>query len=139
MTTTTAARTAGTSARTTTAARVDQVVTVLVTAFLAFDAVIHMLNIGPVVDGARALGFDPGLMPYIGVLELACLALYVVRRTSAIGAVLLTGYLGGAFCAQLRIDAPLGSTLLFPVYVGVLVWAGLCLRDQRVRDLVAGR
>jgi hypothetical protein len=139
MTTTTAARTAGTSGGTTTAARVGQVVTVLVTAFLAFDAVIHVLNIAPVVDGSRKLGFDPDLMPYIGVLELACLTLYAVRRTSVIGAVLLTGYLGGAFCAQLRIDAPLWSTLLFPVYVGVLVWAGLYLRDQRVRDLVAGR
>jgi hypothetical protein len=78
-------------------------------------------------------------MPFIGVLELVCLALYAVPRTSVIGAVLLTGYLGGAFCAQLRIDAPLWSTLLFPVYVGALVWAGLYLRDQRVRDLVAGR
>jgi DoxX-like family len=140
MTTTSAAHTAdtGTSARTT-ATRVGQVVTVLVTAFLAFDGVIHILNIDPVVEGARKLGFDPGLMPYIGVLELVCLALYVVRRTSAMGAVLLTGYLGGAFCAQLRIDAPLWSTLLFPVYVGVLVWAGLYLRDQRVRDVIAGR
>ena len=140
MTTTTAASTPDTGASTaSTARRVGRVVTVLVTAFLAFDAVIHILNIAPVVEGARKLGFDPELMPYIGVLELACLALYIVRRTSAIGAVLLTGYLGGAFCAQLRIDAPLGSTLLFPVYVGVLVWAGLYLRDQRVRDLITGR
>jgi hypothetical protein len=129
----------GTTASTTTATRTGLVVTVLVTAFLAFDAVIHILNIAPVVEGARKLGFDPEVMPFIGVLELACVALYVVRRTSAIGAVLLTGYLGGAFCAQLRIDAPLFSTLLFPIYTGVLVWAGLALRDQRVRDLVAGR
>jgi hypothetical protein len=78
-------------------------------------------------------------MPLIGVLELVCLALYVLPRTSAVGAVLLTGYLGGAFCAQLRIEAPLFSTLLFPIYTGVLVWLGLYLRDQRVRDLVAGR
>ena len=140
MTTTSTAHTAdtGTSARTTTATRAGRVVTVLVTAFLTFDAVIHILNIEPVVEGARKLGFDPDVMPYIGVLELVCLVLYAVRRTSAMGAVLLTGYLGGAFCAQLRIDAPLWSTLLFPVYVGVLVWAGLYLRDQRVRDLVTG-
>jgi hypothetical protein len=135
MTTTTSSRTAAPSA---TAARVGGVVTVLVTAFLAFDAVIHILNLEPVVDGARALGFDPDLMPFIGVLELVCLGLYVVRRTSAIGAVLLTGYLGGAFCAQLRIDAPLFSTLLFPIYVGVALWAGLFLRDARVRELVTG-
>lgn len=136
---TTASAPASTTATSATAARVGLVVTVLVTAFLALDAVIHILNIDPVVDGSRTLGFDPDLMPFIGVLELVCLALYVVRRTSAIGAVLLTGYLGGAFCAQLRIDAPLFSTLLFPVYVGVAVWAGLYLRDQRVRDLITGR
>jgi hypothetical protein len=136
---TTASAPASTTATSATAARVGLVVTVLVTAFLAFDAVIHIVKIDPVVDGSRTLGFDPDLMPFIGVLELVCLALYAVRRTSAIGAVLLTGYLGGAFCAQLRIDAPLFSTLLFPIYVGVAVWAGLYLRDQRVRDLVAGR
>jgi len=123
----------------TTAARTGLVLTALVTAFLLFDAVIHVLEIPAVVDGARTLGFDPGLMPVIGVLELVCLALYVVPRTSLLGAVLLTGYLGGAFCAQLRVDAPLFSTLLFPVYTGVVVWAGLCLRDRRVIDLLTGR
>lgn len=127
------------AAPSTTASRTGLVVTILVAAFLAFDAVIHILAIAPVVEGARQLGFDPDVMPFIGVLELVCLGLYVARRTSAIGAVLLTGYLGGAFCAQLRVDAPLFSTLLFPVYTGVLLWAGLWLRDQRVRDLVAGR
>jgi hypothetical protein len=134
MTTITAART-----RAGTAVRTGQVLSALVTAFLLFDAVIHILDIAAVQEGAVTLGFDPDLMPVIGVLELACLGLYVVRRTSLLGAVLLTGYLGGAFCAQLRIDAPLFSTLLFPVYTGVVVWAGLVLRDQRVRDLVAGR
>ena len=124
---------------TTTATRTGLVVTVLVAAFLAFDAVIHILSIQPVVDGARQLGFDPDVMPFIGVLELVCLTMYVLRRTAPVGAVLLTGYLGGAFCAQLRIDAPLFSTLLFPIYTGVLVWAGLYLRDPRVRDLVSGR
>jgi hypothetical protein len=138
MTTIAAPRTAtGSTHRT--ATRTEQVVTALVSAFLVFDAVIHVLNIAPVVEGSRTLGFDPDVMPYIGVLELLCVGLYLVRRTSAIGAVLLTGYLGGALCAQLRIDAPLFSTLLFPVYVGAMVWAGLYLRDQRVRDLVRGR
>ncbi|NUR05860.1 MAG: DoxX family protein [Nocardioidaceae bacterium] len=123
----------------TTATRVGVAITALVSAFLAFDAVIHVLNIDPVVEGSHTLGFDPAVMPYVGVLEAVCLALYLIRRTSPIGAVLLTGYLGGAFCAQLRIEAPLFSTLLFPIYTGVLVWAGLYLRDRRVRDLVRGR
>ncbi len=136
MTTITADRT---TSRTGAAVRTGQVLSALVTAFLLFDSVIHILNIAPVRDGAVTLGFDPDLMPVIGVLELTCLGLYVVRRTSVLGAVLLTGYLGGAFCAQLRIDAPLFSTLLVPVYTGVVVWAGLVLRDQRMRDLVTGR
>jgi hypothetical protein len=136
MTTLTAPRS---TSRTGTSARVGQVVTVLVSAFLLFDAVIHILNIAAVVDGSEKLGFDPDVMPYIGVLELALVGLYLVRRTSVLGAVLLTGYLGGALCAQLRIEAPVFSTLLFPVYVGVALWAALYLRDERVRGLVIGR
>ena len=136
MTTLTAPRS---TSRTGTSARTGQVVTVLVSAFLLFDAVIHILNIAAVVDGSKTLGFDPDVMPYIGVLELALVGLYLVRRTSVLGAVLLTGYLGGALCAQLRVEAPAFSTLLFPVYVGIALWAGLYLRDARVRDLVGGR
>ncbi|CAN5133684.1 DoxX family protein [soil metagenome] len=131
--------TAQTTPATTTTARAGQVVSGLVTAFLLFDVVIHILNIAPVIDGARALGFDPDVMPVIGVLELVLVVLYAVPRTSVLGAVLITGYLGGAVCAQLRIDAPLLSTTMFPVYVGVAVWAGLWLRDARVRGLLASR
>ncbi len=124
------------AARRRTAVRVGRGISWFFAAFLTFDAVIHILNIAPVVDGSRRLGFDVDVMPWIGVLELALVVLYVVPRTAVLGAVLLTGYLGGAFCAQLRIDAPLFSTLLFPVYVGVALWVGLWLRDERVRNLV---
>jgi len=126
-------------ARAATAVRIGQVITALVAAFLLFDAVIHILNIAPVVEGSRTLGFDVDVMPWIGALELALIGLYVVPRTAVLGAVLLTGYLGGALCAQLRIEVPLFSTMLFPVYVGVALWAGLWLRDARVRDLMAAR
>ena len=126
-------------ARASTGVRIGQVITALVAAFLLFDAVIHILNIAPVVDGFRTLGFDVDVMPWIGALELALIGLYVVPRTAVLGAVLLTGYLGGALCAQLRIEAPLFSTMLFPVYVGVALWAGLWLRDARVRDLMVAR
>ncbi len=119
-----------------TAVRVGRGISWFLAAFLTFDAVIHILNIAPVVDGSRRLGFDVDVMPWIGVLELALVVLYVVPRSAVLGAVLLTGYLGGAFCAQLRIDAPLFSTLLFPIYVGVALWVGLWLRDERVRNLV---
>ncbi|MGI8954304.1 MAG: DoxX family protein, partial [Nocardioidaceae bacterium] len=73
---------------------------------------------------------------WIGVVELVCLALYLIPRTSVLGAILLTGYLGGAVAAQVRIEAPVFSTLLFPVYTGVLLWVGLYLRDADLRELV---
>jgi membrane protein DedA with SNARE-associated domain len=107
---------------------VGQALTVLVSLFLAFDAIGHVLKVSQVVAASRSLGFDPDVMRAVGILELLLLLLYLVPRTSVIGAVLLTGYLGGAVSAQLRIGAPLLSTLLFPVYIGVVVWAGLWLR-----------
>ena len=116
--------------------RTGRVVTALVAAFLLFDAVIHVLDLPVVQEAMAALGYPPGAAVPIGLIELACLALYLVPRTAPLGAVLLTGYLGGAVAAQLRIEAPLFSTLLFPVYLGVLVWVGLWLRDSRVRALL---
>ena len=76
-------------------------------------------------------------MPVIGTVLAVCLALYLVPRTAILGAVLLTGYLGGAVCAQLRIEAPLFSTMLFPVYFGTLVWVALYLRSPQLRRVVA--
>ena len=116
--------------------RTGRVVTALVAAFLLFDAVIHVLDIPVVQEATAALGFPVGSAVVMGLVEFACLALYLVPRTAPLGAVLLTGYLGGAVAAQLRIEAPLFSTLLFPVYLGVLVWLGLWLRDARVRALL---
>jgi hypothetical protein len=71
----------------------------------------------------------------IGVLELACLAVYLVPRTAVLGAVLLTGYLGGAIATHVRLENPLFSHVLFPTYVAALVWGGLYLRDRRVSAL----
>lgn len=133
---TTATRTQ--SATTVTAARTGQVISLLATAFLLVDAVIHVLAIEPVVESFAQLGFPAWQALPIGVLELVCLALYAVPRTSVLGAVLLTGYLGGAVCAHFRAESPLFSTTLFPVYLGIAVWAGLYLRDARVRALVRG-
>lgn len=119
-----------------TAARVGQVISVLMGAFLLFDAVIHVLAIGPVVESFAELGFPAGQALPIGLVELACLALYAVPRTSILGAVLLTGYLGGAVCAHFRAESPLLSTTLFPFYVGIALWVGLYLRNPKVRGLV---
>lgn len=103
--------------------------------FLIFDGVTHVLKVTAVVDASRTLGFDPDVMPLIGAIEVLCLLLWLVPRTAVLGAVLLTGYLGGAVAAQLRIDAPVASTTLFPVYVAIFVWIAL-LRDRRLAALL---
>jgi hypothetical protein len=118
--------------------RVGQVLTALVAAFLLFDAVGHLFKVSQVVSASRALGFDPDVMPVVGAIELVCLIVYLAPRTAVLGAVLLTGYLGGAISAQLRIEAPLLSTTLFPLYLGIVVWVTVYLRDRRVRALVTG-
>jgi hypothetical protein len=121
------------------AIRIGHIITILTSAFLLFDAVVHMLAIEPVVESFRELGFPPGQAFAIGVVELGCVALYLTPRTSVLGTVLLTGYLGGAVCAHLRAESPLLSTTLFPVYVGIAVWAGLYLRNATVRAFVSGQ
>jgi hypothetical protein len=119
-----------------TARRVGYVLTGLVTLFLLFDAVTKLLRLTMVVDATVQMGFPASTVPVIGGTLLVCLVLYLVPRTAVLGAVLLTGYLGGAVCAQLRIEAPLFSALLFPVYTGVLVWLGLYLRSAALQALV---
>ncbi len=113
--------------------RILSAVTVL---FLLFDGVIHLLVIAPVADALGRLGYPVNFGMALGIVEIVCVILYVTPLTSIFGAILLTGYLGGAVAVQLRIGAPLMSTALFPVYVGLLIWAGLCLRDKRLRALI---
>jgi hypothetical protein len=72
----------------------------------------------------------------IGLLELVCLVLYVIPRTSVLGAILLTGYLGGAVATHVRVGSPMLTHVLFPIYVAALVWGGLFLREARLRALV---
>ncbi len=107
--------------------------TTLVTLFLLFDSVSKLLVLPPVVDATMQLGFPASAVPVIGGTLLACLVLHLVPRTAVLGAVLLTGYLGGAVCAQLRVGAPLWTFLLVPVYTGVLVWVGFYLRSTTLR------
>ena len=119
------------------ASRTGTVLTVLLTAFMLFDAVPKILQLPFVVQATEAMGFAASTVPVIGGVLLLCLALYLVPRTAIFGAVLLTGYLGGAVCAQLRIEAPLFSTMLFPVYFGTLVWVALYLRSPQLRRVVS--
>ena len=103
--------------------------------FLLFDAGGHLLMPAPVVDAFKRLAFPLGLSPVLGIIQLICVALYAIPRTSILGAILLTGYLGGAVATHLRVRDPLFDTL-FPIIFGVLVWAGLFLRDPRLRALI---
>jgi DoxX-like family len=130
-----AATLASRRAPTNTALWTGRVLTALAVAFLAFDGIIHILKPAPVADAFAQLGYPLRLAVGIGVLELLCTVLYAIPRTSFVGALLLTGYLGGAIATQLRAGAGWFPTI-FPVIVGALVWGGLALRDSRVRDLV---
>jgi len=93
----------------------------------------------PVVDAFTHLGLPLSLANTLGILLLVCTAVYVFPRTSVLGAILLTGYLGGAVATHLRAGDPLFSHVLFPTYLGVLLWLGLYLRDDRLRGLIPSR
>lgn len=105
--------------------------------FLLFDAAIKLAGHPAVAAASLRLGIPQSLSPVLAVVLLSCLALHLVPRTAPLGAVLLTGYLGGAVLAHLRVGDPLFSHTLFPVYVGAMLWAGLAVRDGRVRRLLA--
>jgi hypothetical protein len=105
-------------------------------AFLGFDVVVHVIKHPAAVTAFNELGWPLDLLVPIGILELACLALYCIPRTSVLGAILMTGYLGGAVATNLRVGKPLLGYVMFPVYVGLLLWGGLWLRDARLRGLM---
>ncbi len=105
-----------------------RIVTGVTGLFLGMDTALHLANIAPVQQASARLGLPLHLAPVIGAVELVCLAAYLLPRTAVLGAILLTGYLGGAVAIQLRAGSPLFAEALFPVYVGVLVWGGLLLR-----------
>jgi hypothetical protein len=111
----------------------------LPTLFMLFDAAVKFSGARFVAESSERIGWPNPLNPLLGVVVLACVALYLVKRTSVLGAVLLTGYLGGAVAIHARIGDPLVSHTLFPVYVGAMFWVGLVLRDARVRALIFNR
>jgi uncharacterized membrane protein YphA (DoxX/SURF4 family) len=107
-------------------------------AFLLFDGTIKLTQLQPVIDSMEHLGYPAQLARGIGLLELVLLALYVVPRTATLGAVLWTGFLGGAIATHLRVGDPWLSHTCFPVYIALLLWAGLYLRDDRPGALLRG-
>jgi hypothetical protein len=106
--------------------------------FLLFDGAIKLVPIQPVTDSLRELGYPAtdSFARFLGVVTLLCTALYAWPRTALLGAVLLTGIMGGAIASHLRLGDPLFSHTLFGVYLGLLFWVGLWLRDERVRRMM---
>jgi len=103
--------------------------------FLVFDSVLKLVKPAPVVEGTVRLGYPESLIIPLGIVLLSCTVLYLIPRTSVLGAILLTGYLGGAVATHVRIgQGPFEP--IFPIALGVLLWGGLYLRDARVRALI---
>ncbi len=111
----------------------------LMIAFLLFDSLSKLALESHVVAATTHIGYPVDVIRALGVICLACTILYAVPRTAVLGAILLTGYLGGAIASKVRIEDPLFSSTLFGVYFGLLVWGGLWLRDERLRAMIPVR
>jgi DoxX-like protein len=109
---------------------------IIVVLFLLMDASIHIATPAPVVQAMNQLGYPLDVTVTIGIIELALTVLYVIPRTSIFGALLLTGYLGGAVAAHMRVGNPVFESYIFPVLMGALLWGGLVLIDSRLRGLL---
>ena len=113
-----------------------RVMTGLAVVFLSFDITIKMLQSPEAIKGTTELGWPASVILPLGIVQLVCLIVYLIPRTAFLGAILWTGYLGGAIATHVRVGNPLFSHVLFPVYVAALLWGGLWLRDRRLRKLL---
>lgn len=127
---TTAKTTSGSKA----VARAGYALSGLAIVFLVFDTVIKVVQAAPAVESTVQLGYPAEYVVLLGVAELVCLALYAVPRTAVLGAILLTGWFGGAMATHVRAGSPAFS-VIFPILIGLLVWGGLYLRDARLRAI----
>ena len=107
--------------------------------FLLFDGAIKLVPLEIVIETSVQLGIPPEMARTLGVLTLACTILYAIPRTSVLGAILLTGYIGGAIYTHLRVGSPLFTHTLFGVYLALMIWGGLWLRDPALRALIPFR
>jgi len=117
---------------------IGRILSALAVIFLAFDSSIKLMRLPVVLEATAQLGFPPSSIVLVGIVLLACTLVYVIPRTRVVGAVLLTGYLGGAVAAQMRVGNPPFETV-FPIIVGSVIWAGILVRDHRVRALLASQ
>ncbi|HZN61192.1 MAG TPA: DoxX family protein [Planctomycetota bacterium] len=116
-----------------------RILSALAILFLALDSLGKLAEAGPVVAGTVELGYPPTLVFKLGVILLLCVAAYAIPATSVLGAVLLTGYLGGAVATHVRVGNPLFTHVLFPTYIAALAWGGLLLREARLGVLFPRR
>jgi hypothetical protein len=107
--------------------------------FMLFDTGIKLMRETHAVEGTVQLGYPDSTVQLIGVIEALCLVLYLIPRTSVLGMVLMTGYLGGAVATHVRLENPLFSHVLFSVYIAVLMWGSLYLREPRLEALLPFR
>ena len=120
-------------------ARTGRFLSGLAAALLALDSRGKLVRARAVLDGTAQLGYSVNTVLPLGLLLLACVVIYVVPRTAVLGALLLTGYLGGAVATHVRVGNPLFTHILAPTYVAALIWGGLMLRDARLRALAPWR
>jgi hypothetical protein len=116
-----------------------RIMTGIIALLLTLDVGAKLVRAQAVVDGSAKLGFTPDQMFVVGVIGAVCLVLYLIPRTAPIGALLWTGYFGGAIVTHLRVGDPLLTHILFPIYVSALIWGGLYLRDPRIRAVLGKR
>jgi len=116
--------------------RAGTVLSILAVLFLLMDATMKVLQVPAAVQGTVQLGYPASVLVGLGIVQLVCLAVYLFPRTSVLGAVLWTGYLGGAIASHVRVGDPLFTHVLFPVYVAALLWGGLWLRDEQIRSVL---
>ena len=115
------------------------IVTLVVTAFLVMDGTMKVMQLPVVTSATTELGYDTGIIFPLGLTILAIAALYAIPRTAVLGAILMTGLYGGTVATHLMAGNPLFSHMLFGVYLGVMAWGGLWLRDARIRALIPFR
>jgi hypothetical protein len=115
-----------------------RVLSALVALFLLFDGAIKLIPLAIVTETLDQMGYgsSEALARALGLITIVCTALYLLPRTAILGAILLTGYLGGAMASHVRIGSPLFSHVLFGLYLGLMLWSGLWLRDRNLRMLL---
>ena len=118
---------------------VGRVMSGLVIAFMLLDGAMKLVPLDVVVTTSEQMGIPGSLARTLGIIGLICTLLYAVPRTSVLGAIMLTGYLGGAIASHLRLGDPIFTHTLFGLYLGLMVWGGLWLRDKNLRSLIPFR